>query len=169
MGLARADWYNWAMSMNPAVAHLRPLLGIWRGEGHGEYPTIKSFDYTDQWEFVDVGKPFLLFIERTWNADGAPMHTETGYLRAPAPGTLEILAAIPTGQSEMGIGTCEADADGLKLVTDAQVLNTPTAKRVDQIVRRFGVRGDELSYEMEMSAVGVGLTLHLTARLTRQG
>ncbi len=155
--------------MNPAIAHLAPLLGIWRGDGHGEYPTIKSFDYTDQWEFVDVGKPFLLFIERTWNADGAPMHTETGYIRAPSPDTLEIIAALPTGQAEMGTGSCESDAERLNLVTDAQVLNTPTAKRVDQIVRRYEMCGDELAYEMEMSAVGEGLTLHLRARLTRQG
>ena len=157
------------MSINPGIAHLSPLIGIWRGEGHGEYPTITSFDYTDQWEFIDVGKPFLLFVERTWNADGAPMHTETGYIRAPSPDTLEIIAALPTGQSEMGIGSCAVDADALKLMTDAKVLNTPTAKRVDQIVRRYEVRNDELLYEMEMSAVGEGLTLHLTARLSRQG
>jgi len=156
------------MPMNPAVAHLFPLVGIWRGEGHGEYPTIKSFDYTDQWEFIDVGKPFLLFTERTWNADGAPMHMETGYIRAPSPGTVEILAAIPTGQSEMGVGTCKADAGRLKLVTDAEVLTTPTAKQVDRIVRRYEVHNEVLSYEMEMSAVGEGLTLHLTARLTKQ-
>ena len=81
------------MSMNPAVAHLSRLVGTWRGEGHGEYPTISSFDYIDQWEFIDVGKPFLLFVERTWNADGSPMHTETGYLRAPSPDRVEIIAA----------------------------------------------------------------------------
>ena len=157
------------MSINPALAHLSPLIGTWRGEGHGEYPTIRSFDYTDQWEFIDVGKPFLLFVERTWNANGDPMHTETGYIRAPSPGTLEIIAAIPTGQSEMGIGSYEVDDDGLKLVTDAKVLNTPTAKRVDQIVRHYELRDDELLYVMDMSAVGEGLTLHLTARLSRQG
>ncbi len=97
------------------------------------------------------------------------MHTETGYIRAPSPGTLEIIAAIPTGQSEMGIGSYEVDDDGLKLVTDAKVLNTPTAKRVDQIVRHYELRDDELLYVMDMSAVGEGLTLHLTARLSRQG
>lgn len=154
--------------MNPAVAHLSRLVGTWRGEGHGEYPTISSFDYIDQWEFIDVGKPFLLFVERTWNADGSPMHTETGYLRAPSPDRVEIIAAIPTGQSEMGTGACTVTDDGLSLATDAEARCTPTAKRVDRIVRRFEVRGDELRYEMDMSAVGHGLTLHLGAALTRQ-
>lgn len=155
--------------MNPAIAHLSRLVGTWRGEGHGEYPTIQSFDYTDEWEFIDVGKPFLLFIERTWNADGSPMHTETGFIRAPSPDTVEIVAAIPTGQAEMGSGSYTAFGDTVTLTTDAEVLVTPTAKRVDRIVRRFDLRGDVLTYEMDMSAVGEGLTLHLRSRLTRQG
>lgn len=156
------------MTMNPAVAHLSRLVGTWRGEGHGEYPTIDSFDYADEWEFIDLGKPFLYFIERTWNAEGAPMHTETGYIRAPSPDTLEIIAALPTGQSELGTGHCTASDEALALTTDAEVRNTATAKRVDQIVRQYVVRGDEMTYEMDMSAVGLGLTLHLQARLTRQ-
>lgn len=155
--------------MNPAIAHLSRLVGTWRGEGHGEYPTIQGFDYTDEWEFIDVGKPFLLFIERTWNAEGSPMHTETGFLRAPFPGTIEIVAAIPTGQAEMGTGSCAASGDTATLSTDAEVLVTPTAKHVDRIVRRFDLRGDILAYEMDMSAVGEGLTLHLRSRLTRRG
>ncbi len=156
------------MSMHPAVAHLSHLIGTWRGEGHGEYPTIRSFDYIDEWEFIDVGKPFLPFTERTWNADGSPMHTETGYLRAPSPDTLEIIAAIPTGQSELGTGTCTMSDDTLTLTTDAESRCTPTAKRVDRIVRRYVVQADELVYEMHMSAVGLGLTLHLQSRLTRR-
>ncbi|HSN42626.1 MAG TPA: FABP family protein [Propionibacteriaceae bacterium] len=155
--------------MNPSLAHLSPLVGTWRGSGHGEYPTITSFDYTDEWQFIDIGKPFLLFVERTWNAAGNPMHTETGYVRAPSHDTLEIVAAIPTGQSELGVGTCSASGESLTLTTDAEIRCTPTAKRVDRIVRRFEQRGEELDYTMEMSAVGQGLTLHLSAHLTRQG
>ena len=56
-------WYNKSMSIHSAIAHLSPLVGTWRGQGHGEYPTIESFDYTDEWEFIDLGKPFLYFIE----------------------------------------------------------------------------------------------------------
>lgn len=156
------------MSLHPALAHLAPLLGTWRGRGHGQYPTITGFDYDDEWEVRDIGKPFLLFVERTWNASGAPMHTETGYLRAPSPDVVEIVAAIPTGQSELGVGPCEATADGVRLSTDAEVRCTPSAKQVDRIVRRFEVTGDHLAYEMDMQAVRQGLTLHLRSQLTRQ-
>lgn len=155
------------MALHPALAHLAGLVGTWRGQGHGEYPTIREFDYTDEWQITDVGKPFLFFVERTWNADGAPMHTETGYLRAPTADTVEIVAALPTGQSEIGMGVCAASDELLAVSTDAEVRNTPTAKRVDRIVRRFDVRGDTLDYEMEMAAVGQGLTLHLRSTLQR--
>lgn len=164
-----------------AIAHLAPLLGTWRGEGHGEYPTIASFDYTDEWEFTaPPGKPFVRFIERTW-IDGEARHTEVGYLRCPTPDTLEIVAALPTGQAECGSGSVSVDADEdrgkgeaagpgnaqLTLATDAEVQNTDTAKPVERIVRRFVVSGDQLAYGMEMAAVGEPLTLHLRATLRR--
>ena len=154
-------------AVHESVAHLVPLLGTWRGEGHGDYPTIESFDYTDEWEFVaPPGKPFVRFTQRTRDAAGLPKHTEAGYLRCPSPGVVEIVAALPTGQAECGRGTVEAGAE-LVLATDAAVLNTDSAKRVDRIVRRFSVRWDSLAYSMEMAAVDVGLTLHLTATLYR--
>ena len=53
------------------------------------------------------------------------------------------------------------------LATDAIVGNTDSAKRVDRIVRRFEVNGDELTYGMEMAAVDQPLTLHLRATLRR--
>ncbi|WP_432559527.1 FABP family protein [Granulicoccus sp. GXG6511] len=151
--------------MHDAVAHLAPLLGTWRGEGHGTYPTIESFDYVDEWEFSENGKPFLRFVERTW-IGGEPRHTEVGYIRCPAPGVVEIVAAIPTGQAECGTGSVDV-SDGLVVATDATVGNTESAKQVDRIVRRFEVDGDTLTYGMEMAAVGEPLTLHLKATLQR--
>lgn len=156
------------MALHPALVPLTPLIGTWRGPATGEYPTITTFTYTDEWQFLDVGKPFLAFIERTWNAEGSPMHTETGYLRFPAPDVVEIVAALPTGQAELGVGSYLATPDAVTIVTDAEVRNTPSAKRVDRILRRFTVRGDELSYHLEMAAVGQDLTTHLRAQLTRQ-
>jgi hypothetical protein len=156
------------MALQPNLAPLEPLVGRWRGTGRGHYPTIADFTYVDEWEFLDVGKPFLWFIERTRHPEtGAPMHTETGYVRVPAPGVVELVAAIPTGQSELGVGTLTA-ADGvLEVATAAQVRNTPAAKQVDGIRRRFRVTGDRLDYTLSMAAVGHADTPHLEATLTR--
>lgn len=151
--------------MHDAVTPYASLLGTWEGEGHGEYPTITPFDYRDRWEFTEIGKPFVQFVERTWNAAGQPMHTESGYLRCVAPGVVELVASLPTGQAETGRGAVVGSP--LRIDTDATVQNTDTAKQVNRIVRRFAVDGDRLTYRMDMAAVGQGLTLHLTATLHR--
>lgn len=156
------------MPLSENLSPLAPLVGTWRGTGSGHYPTITDFSYTDEWQFIDVGKPFLLFVERTWHPEtGAPMHTETGYLRIPAPGVIEIVAAIPTGQAELGTGSVTAAGGVLTIELAAEVRNTPSAKQVDRIARRFIVTGDTLDYAMTMAAVGVGDTPHLEARLAR--
>lgn len=154
------------MNVHPNLTDLAPLIGTWRGTGHGEYPTITSFDYDDEWVFGHTGKPFIAFVERT-RIGGEARHTESGYLRGTASG-LEIVASLPTGQVELGRGEASVTGGALVIATDAAVQNTPTAKRVDRIVRRFRVDGDVLDYTMDMEAVGVGLTLHLTARLIRE-
>lgn len=159
------------MAIHPNLRDLAPLIGTWAGEGHGEYPTISEFDYRDEVTFTDVGKPFLVYTQRTWIED-TPMHVETGYLRGVGDGRVEVCIAIPTGQSENGAGTYEVttDEDGIALLsieTDAAVACTPTAKQVDRITRTIECAAGHLTYEMSMSAVGQGLTLHLRSSLTR--
>lgn len=156
-----------AMKLHPALTHLAPLIGTWKGRGHGSYPTIQSFDYRDEITFTQVGKPFLHYVQRTW-IGSEPMHTETGYLRAPTPDVVEIVIAIPTGQCETGSGSCVVGPDGdIAIDTDAVVACTPTAKTVERLVRRIRCHADDLAYEMDMAAVGVPLTLHLRSTLTR--
>lgn len=155
------------MDLHPHLTELAPLLGTWHGGGHGEYPTIEAFDYADTWEFSHTGKPFIAFVQRTRSTSGQPMHTEAGYLRAPSPGELEIVTALPTGQVELGTGTVSSEG-GLVLRTDASVRSTPSGKRVDRIVRTLTVRGNTLHIDLAMDAVGQGLTGHLTSRLERE-
>lgn len=155
------------MELHPHTEALGGLIGTWRGRGHGSYPTIDDFDYADEWVFSHSGKPFVGFVQRTRMND-EPRHTESGYLRSPGPGLLEIVAALPTGQAESGTGSFRVEDDGtLVLSTDATVTNTPSAKTVARIVRSFRLRGDRLDVETFMDAVGQGLTRHLVAALER--
>ncbi|WP_420175868.1 FABP family protein [Luteococcus sp. OSA5] len=153
------------VSASHALAQLAPLVGTWRGEGRGVYPTIEAFDYVEEVTFVDVGKPFLVYHQRTWGQDGAPMHVEVGYLRAPAAGVVELTMALPTGQTENGSGTFTTDP--LHLQLDCRVDNTPSAKRVDSSRRTLRVEGDVLETSFDMAAVGEPLHNHLRSRLTR--
>ncbi|MGO4956551.1 FABP family protein [Luteococcus sp. Sow4_B9] len=149
-----------------AIASLQPLVGTWRGEGHGEYPTISPFDYTEEVTFVDVGKPFLVYHQRTWGSDGRPMHVEVGYLRAPEPGVVELTMALPTGQTELGVGTVTLDP--LRLELDCRVDNTPSAKQVEASRRVMVLTDDVLETRFDMAAVGQPLQPHLRSRLVRQ-
>src|SRR5216683_2490724 len=82
--------------VHPALAPVTFLLGTWRGEGEGQYPSIKPFRYREEIRFTHNGKPFLIYAQRTEAIDtGQPMHAEAGYLRLVGEGRLEFVIAQP--------------------------------------------------------------------------
>ncbi len=153
--------------LSPALAPVATLLGTWRGDGAGSYPTIEDFAYTDEVVFTDVGKPFLLYVQRSWSPAGAPMHTETGYLRLPAAGVAELILAQPMGQTELAEGTLTAHAEALVLEFEARVASSATAKDVEATRRRYELAGDRLTTTFAMAAVGQPMTHHLRSELRR--
>lgn len=42
--------------MHPAIAPISYLLGTWKGQGEGGFPTINSFSYVEQLNFSHSGK-----------------------------------------------------------------------------------------------------------------
>lgn len=155
------------MSLHPGLTPVAGLVGTWRGEGAGEYPTINSFEYTEEVTITDIGKPFLHYLQRTWSAAGAPMHTETGYLRVIGGTTVEFVLAQPTGQTELAEGTLTAAADGFTCSLTSQTVNSASAKQVDATERRIELVGDVLTTQFAMAAVGVPMTHHLSSVLHR--
>jgi hypothetical protein len=155
--------------LHPDIAVLAPLLGTWEGAGRGEYPTIDDFAYLESITFTHVGKPFVAYSQRTRHPEtSAPMHAETGYLRVPRPGSIEIVMAQPTGLAEIYEGAV-VGGDG-PLVIDARSTSinaTPTAKEVTITERTLSVTGDDLHHTFRMAAVGRPLQHHLSATLHR--
>lgn len=151
------------------IAVLAPLLGTWEGTGTGEYPTIDDFAYAESITFTHVGKPFLAYTQRTRHPDsGLPMHAESGYLRVPAPGSIEIVMAQPTGIAEIYEGAVVGGDVPLVIdVRSTSIGSTPTAKEVMRTERTISVTGDELHYTFRMAAVGHPLQHHLAASLRR--
>ena len=155
--------------LHPDVAVLAPLLGTWAGAGTGEYPTIDDFAYLESITFTHVGKPFLAYTQRTKHPDsGAPMHAETGYLRVPRPGSIEIVMAQPTGLAEIYEGAVVGgDAPLVIDVRSTSIGSATSAKEVTVTERTISVLGDDLQYTFRMAAVGQPLQHHLSATLHR--
>ncbi len=160
---------NAPVAPHPDIARLAPLLGVWRGSGHGEYPTIDSFDYQEEIHFGHVGRPFLTYRQRTRHAtDGRSLHAETGYLRCAGPDRIELILAHPTGITEICEGTLSVDDDGLHLdMGSTSIGRTTTAKMVTALARTFRVSGDTIDYTLRMAAVGQPEQHHLAASLRR--
>ena len=156
--------------LHPGVAALAPLLGVWAGQGMGEYPTIAPFDYLEEVTFGHVGKPFLSYAQKTKACDdGRPMHAETGFLRVPSPGRVELVLAHPTGITEIDEGTLTVAGDTIVMDLAATTIGrTASAKEVTALGRSIRVDGDELVYTVRMGAVGQPLQDHLTATLHRK-
>jgi hypothetical protein len=159
-----------APDLHPDLDALAPLLGTWAGRGSGKYPTIQPFDYLEEVVFSHVGKPFLVYGQKTKAAaDGKPLHAETGYLRVPKSGQLELVLAHPSGITEIEVGAYTASGTTIEVeLTASKIGLTPSAKQVTALGRSFRIDGDELSYSVEMGAVGQPLQNHLAAVLHRQ-
>jgi len=154
-----------APKLAPEVEPIAFLIGTWRGEGKGSYPTIDSFAFNEEVRFWHIGKPFLAYTQRTWHPEkNFPMHAEMGYWRPQAGGRIEIVLVHPTGIAEIQEGTVAGTTID---VASHAVARTSTAKEVNTLERTFTVEGDVLRYEVRMAAVGQPVTHHLAADLRR--
>jgi len=158
------------VDLHSGVAALAPLLGSWAGAGAGEYPTIDAFGYSEEVTFGHVGKPFLTYEQRTRATDdGRPLHAETGYLRVPAAGRVELLLANPTGVTEISEGSLSVEGTVLEMeLSTTSVGLSSSAKHVTALGRSFRVDGDVLTYTLRLGAVGQPLQHHLAATLHRK-
>lgn len=153
-----------ASSIHPAIAPISFLLGTWRGEGEGGFPTIQSFKYGEEIKFWHSGKPVIAYTQKTWKlASGEPMHAESGYWRPKMDGSIEVIIAQSTGLAEVQKGTYDAEKKIVKLQSEL----VGNASKVKEITRVFELNGSELRYVIEMATTTNDLQPHLRAMLKK--
>ncbi|GAA1915817.1 FABP family protein [Nocardioides lentus] len=159
--------------LHPDVAPLAWMLGTWRGNGHGDYPTIDKHEFGQELIFTHDGRPFLQYLSRTWVVDDAGEHVredmvETGFLRGTSDGKgtarVEMVVAHHTGVVEIYYG--EASGGRLDLSTDA-VARTESAHEVVGATRLYGNVEGDLLYAYDVAAEGHALQPRAWARLQR--
>lgn len=150
------------MAVDP---QLRPLLGTWRGEGTGTFPTMSEFRYEEEIRFEDLGGD-VAYAQRAWDpASGMVLHAEAGIWRATRGGSLvaTIAQARRTEVSEGTIrnGVVELATTGTGAATDV----TPvTSSR-----RSYRFSGDRLTYEYAMATRDMAAPeRHLAGSVRRQ-
>lgn len=152
--------------IHPAVEPLSYLLGRWRGEGEGGYPTINSFLYGEELLFSHSapGKPVISYSQKTWKLNsGEPMHSESGYWRPKPDGTIEVVIAQSTGLAEVLKGTYSAEDKVINL--RSQVV--ANASKVREISRVYEMVNGELCYVVQMATGVTSLEPHLKAVLKK--
>ena len=151
------------------VAPFAFLLGTWRGEGTGSYPTIEDFAYREEMLFEHVGDPFLLYRQESWDlTSGAPVHFERGFLRpGKHEGDLELCLAHPIGVTEIAHGRVEGQHLSLT-ARGSDIARAATGLDVRELERRYRIDGDVMTYQLDMATGDTPLSPHLEATLRRQ-
>jgi hypothetical protein len=153
--------------VHPDLEPLSFLLGTWRGEGVGDYPTIDAFSYEEELEFTEIGEPYLVYAQRSWAPnDGSPIHLERGFWRPAGEGRVDVALAHPLGLTELAEGTVTG---GVIELRSAFVGRAARGQPVTRYDRRYEVDGDAMVYEQWMGTVEVPTAYHVSARLTRRG
>lgn len=162
--------------LHPALLGLLPFIGVWRGRGGGDYPTIAPFEFAQELRISHDGRPFLFYESRSWliEPDGTPIRPgarEVGWWRpimrdGQATDEVEALLTLPTGIMSLFLG--QIDGVRVELGTDA-VMRTATAKEVAGERRLYGIVERALLYAQDMAAMGQPMQSHLSAKLHRVG
>jgi hypothetical protein len=158
------------VELHPECQHLSPLLGVWRGEGQAEYPSLLGeFRYGQQITFSHDGRPFLHYEARAWllNAAGrvlAPAAREVGWWRAQPDEGIEMVLAHAFGICELWYGGATSESSW-ELRTDA-VVRTESARDTTEAARLYGILDSgDLAYVEERALRGLPMQQHLSAQL----
>jgi len=160
------------VDLHPQCEPLAPLLGVWRGEGLAQYPSLLGeFPYGQQISFSHDGRPFLIYEARSWLLSPRgevlrPAAREVGWWRVDEDETIELVLAHMFGICEIWYGGATTQTSW-ELGTD-MVARTDSARETTEAARLYGILDDgQLAYVEERALRGLPMQPHLSAQLQR--
>ncbi|MFN2497205.1 MAG: FABP family protein [Pseudonocardiaceae bacterium] len=160
------------VELHPQCQPLAPLVGVWRGEGLAQYPSLLGeFPYGQQLTFAHDGRPFLFYEGRAWLLSPSgevlrPAAREVGWWRMDEDENIEMILAHMFGICEIWYGGATTEASW-ELGTDT-VARTDTARETTAAARLYGILDDgQLAYAEERALRGLPMRPHLSAQLRR--
>lgn len=158
------------VELHPQCKLLAPLIGVWRGQGLAQYPSLLGeFPYGQQITFAHDGRPFLCYEARAWLLSPSgevlrPAAREVGWWRMDEDETIEVVLAHMFGICEIWYGGATSD-NSWELVTD-KVERTDSARETTSAARLYGILDNgELAYVEERALRGLPMQPHLSAQL----
>jgi len=151
-------------NLHPDLMPLAWLVGAWRGKGRGEYSNVPGFQFAQEVNFNQDGRPFLNYFSRSWIIDEnneiiRSAASEVGFWR------IKENLAHNTGIAEGWVGIVK----GAKIQLEMdQGYSAPSAKIVTAGSRLYGLVEGELFISYDMAAEGQTLKAHLWSTLQRQ-
>lgn len=160
------------VELHPQCQSLAPLVGVWRGEGLAQYPSLLGeFRYGQQITFAHDGRPFLVYEARAWLLSPSgqvlrPAAREVGWWRVDEEETIEVVLAHMFGICEIYYGGRTGET-AWELASD-MIARTDTARETTAAARLYGiVENGDLAYAEERALRGLPMKPHLSAQLTR--
>jgi hypothetical protein len=154
---------------------LIPLVGLWKGQGRGGYPTIDGFDYVETL-FVrrDPEANYLTYEQNTElvGPDGHVIrksHWEAGVLKPLVDGRIELTCVQGSGRVEVLRGhLLEQEPLKGRFSFRLQSEFIGNDEKVRSSRREWFLTGDHFKYVMEMATTEIEeLTFHLENHLSR--
>jgi hypothetical protein len=160
------------VELHPQCQSLAPLVGVWRGEGLAQYPSLLGeFRYGQQITFAHDGRPFLVYEARAWLLSPSgqvlrPAAREVGWWRVDEEETIEVVLAHMFGICEIYYGGRTGEM-AWELAADT-IARTDTARETTAALRLYGIVGNgDLAYAEERALRGLPMKPHLSAQLSR--
>ncbi|KAM3683927.1 hypothetical protein ACJW31_11G002300 [Castanea mollissima] len=127
-------------------------------------PSIPSLTSKSFISLTTLPSPVIAYSQKTWKLhSGEPMHSESGYWRPRADGTIEVVIAQSTGLVEVLKGDYDAEEKVIRLQSEL----VGNASEVEKITRVFQLIGGDLSYVVQMATNATSLQPHLKASLKK--